>query len=275
MVGVAAGPGVHFPDGETLRAALDLAIRAPSAHNSQPWRWRVDDGALHLRAEQQTPSRTGPQRRDVLLSCGAALHHCTVALAAVGWHARIRRLPDAGDPDLLARVELDAQPPGDLDLVLCEAIPHRRSDRRRLADDAVRWGDVAILGARAARAGVMLRVIDDFPPLPDMQAGPAGLVVTLGTQDDDDLAALRAGEVTSLVLLSATSMGLASCAVTQPLVTPATRRMLRADVFGDSAHPQIMVRMGWAALDAGPLPMTPRRPLPEVARIPQIVPGRA
>ena len=31
----------HFPDVETIRSALMLAVRAPSVHNSQPWLWRV------------------------------------------------------------------------------------------------------------------------------------------------------------------------------------------------------------------------------------------
>lgn len=38
----------HFPEAETLHAALSLAIRAPSVHNSQPWRWRVGSHSLHL-----------------------------------------------------------------------------------------------------------------------------------------------------------------------------------------------------------------------------------
>ena len=33
----------HFPDAETIRSALMLAVRAPSVHNTQPWMWRVGD----------------------------------------------------------------------------------------------------------------------------------------------------------------------------------------------------------------------------------------
>jgi nitroreductase len=68
-----------------------------------------------------------------------------------------------------------------------------------------------------------------------------------------------------LVLLSATAMGLATCPVTEPLEIPETRDAVRADVFGTSGYPQMMVRVGWAAVNADPLPPTPRRPLPEVA----------
>ena len=91
------------------------------------------------------------------------------------------------------------------------------------------------------------------------------MVVALGTEIDDDMARLRAGEATSLVLLSATAMGLASCPVTEPLEIAETREAVRAEVFGTRGHPQMLMRVGWAPVHAEPLPMTPRRPLSDVA----------
>ena len=35
-------------DEATMRAALELALRAPSLHNSQPWRWRLDGTTAYL-----------------------------------------------------------------------------------------------------------------------------------------------------------------------------------------------------------------------------------
>lgn len=319
---------VDFPDPDTIRAALILAGRAPSLHNSQPWQWRVGDAALDLYADTSRHlPHADPDSRDMVLSCGAALHHCTVALAAMGWHARVHRLPDPADPDHLASIELIAQPPDELDIMLARVISRRRTDRRNYSAWPVPWGDIALMGARAARAGVMLRQVDQIPrlnaivaeavsqhaadadylaelsawsgrygsvagvparntpdPDPDSPiparifAGPVlsqpaetpsdtdnAVVIVLGTEDDDELARLRAGEATSLVLLSATAMGLASCPVTEPLEIPHTRDGIRADVFGASGHPQMLVRVGWAAVNADPLPETPRRPLPDVA----------
>ena len=318
----------NFPDPETLRAVLTLATKAPSVHNSQPWHWRVGPDSLHLYADASRHlPRADPDRRDLLISCGSALHHCTVGLAAMGWHAKVDRLPDPADPDHLAAIRLVRQPPGELDVMLAAAIGRRRTDRRNYSSWPVPWGDIALMGARAARAGVMLRQIDLLPrlheivteavsthaadagylaelsawsgrygsvagvparnspdPDPDSPiparvfAGPAldqppqsspsednAIVVALGTEADDDLARLRAGEATSLVLLSATAMGLASCPVTEPLEIPQTREAVRADVFGTSGYPQMLVRVGWAPVNADPLPATPRRPLPEVA----------
>ena len=267
----------NFPDPETLRAVLTLSNRAPSVDNSQPWHWRVGPDSLHLYADASRHlPRTNPDRRDLLLSCGSALHHCTVGLAAMGWHAKVDRLPDPGDPDHLAAIRLVRQPPGELDVMLAAAIGRRRTDRRNYSSWPVPWGDIALMGARAARAGVMLRQIDLLPRRrdvvtgsgrnnPDSRAGEDNAVmVALGTENDDDLARLRAGEATSLVLLSATAMGLASCLVTEPLEVDETREAVRADVFGSSGHPQMLVRVGWAPVNADPLPATPRRPLAEV-----------
>ncbi|MCW1959464.1 MAG: NAD(P)H nitroreductase, partial [Mycobacterium sp.] len=277
-----------FPDAKTLRAVLTLATLAPSVHNSQPWHWWVGPRSIGLHAD---PSRhlphADPDRRGLLLSCGAALHHCTLALAAMGWRATVRRLPDPANPDHLACITVEPQSPGDVDVMLAAAITRRRTDRRTFSAWPVPWGDVALMGARAARSGVMLRQIEMIPqlsavvadavsrhsddedylrelsawsgrrgsvtgvpahntpdPVPGAAipsrkfAGPAltqppdsspaddnGVVVALGTEDDDGLARLRAGEATSLVLLSATAMGLATCPVTEPLEIPETREL--------------------------------------------------
>ncbi len=313
----------RFPDAGTVRTALTLAARAPSVHNTQPWRWRVDADGLHLRADaaRQLPN-TDPDGRDLILSCGSALHHCVVAFAAVGWRSRVTRLPNGADPDHLATIELSPHPADFVDVALAAAIPRRRTDRRHYSAWPVPMGDIALMAARAARTGVTLCQVEDIDslhdivarsvrdhltqdylgeltewsgryfsvagvparntPLPDPEAkvpsrlfaGAAlpmapdssaaddnAVVLALGTRRDDRLAQLRAGEATSAVLLTATSTGLSSCPVTEPLETAETREAVRADIFGDSDYPQMLLRVGWAPINADPLPATPRRDL--------------
>jgi hypothetical protein len=90
-------------DNGTVQAALELAGRAPSVHNTQPWRWQLGDAAVHLYAdtERWLPA-TDPDGRDLLVSCGAWLHHLRMALAASDIGVTVDRLPDPDDPDLLA-----------------------------------------------------------------------------------------------------------------------------------------------------------------------------
>jgi len=319
----------HFPDTETIHAALALAIRAPSIHNSQPWQWRVGEQSVHLYADlDRHLTSTDPDSRDLLLSCGAALHHCVIAFAALGWYASVHRLPNPAEPEHLASIELRRQTPTDLDIALAAAIPRRRTDRRHYSAWPVSHSDIAMMGARAARAGVMLRRVESLSRLQDivaesiarhaaddgylreltawsgkyastagvparsapkpepgaplssrMFAGAAlkqpdtgagadegAVVLALGTADDTRMSRLRAGEATSLILLTATAMGLATCPVTEPLEISETRDAVQAEVFGASAFPQMMLRVGWAPVNADPLPPTPRRHVADAVR---------
>ena len=85
------------------------------------------------------------------------------------------------------------------------------------------------------------------------------LVIT--TPGDEPLDRLRAGEATSAVLLTATSLGLASTPLSQAVEIEACRDAVANHVLGVSDDPQLIIRIGWPATGAGALPATPRRPL--------------
>lgn len=120
-------------DAEVLRDAVQLAGRAPSLHNSQPWKWVDDGNRLQLFLDQdrvvEMTDDSGPGR-EAIISCGAVLDHLRVAVAVAGWAVEIARLPDPENPDHLASV--DFRP---LDRVSDEqrrradAILRRRTDR--------------------------------------------------------------------------------------------------------------------------------------------------
>ncbi|PSL57336.1 nitroreductase family protein [Saccharothrix carnea] len=319
------------PDEETIAAAVALACRAPSVHNTQPWRWRLGDRSVHLYTDpsRQLPA-TDPRGADLLLSCGAALHHLRVALAALGWRAIVHRLPNPADPDHLAAVEFARREPTDADLAMAAAIPRRRTDRRRFSswevprpvldllakraaeEDAIahevvgtrdrfelataigeaaavqdadpayrsetrRWsgGHANVDGVPAANApsgapqhgDVRLR---EFPggelidKRMDEWDDDGGSLLVLATSSDDRLSLLRAGEAMSAVLLEATAAGLTTCPLSQPLEVAETRDRVRTDVLDGTSCPQILLRVGWAAFNADPLPPTPRRPVTEL-----------
>lgn len=317
----------QFPDTGTIQTALSLAVRAPSVHNSQPWRWRVGPNSLHLYSDcsRHLPG-ADPDSRDLLLSCGASLNHCVVGLAALGWQAKIHRFPNPGDPEHLAAIELHGYTASEADVTLAAAIPRRRTDRRHYSSWPVPRGDLALMGARAARAGVTMRRVEGLTdlaklvaqaarqhaadyeyltelatwsgrydskagvparnaPKPDpaaalpgrVFAGPTlgqtpeagsaddnAVVVALGTSDDDEMAHLRAGEATSVVLLTAAAIGLASCPITEPLEVVETRESIREAIFPAGGFPQMLLRIGWAPVNADPLPSTPRHDLSDV-----------
>jgi nitroreductase len=51
---------------------IATAARAPSVHNTQPWRFRVGQSAVELYCDQHRKLRLDPIGREMLISCGAA-----------------------------------------------------------------------------------------------------------------------------------------------------------------------------------------------------------
>ncbi|WP_020658939.1 Acg family FMN-binding oxidoreductase [Amycolatopsis benzoatilytica] len=151
-----------LPDEYTVTTAVGMAVRAPSVHNSQPWRFAVGYRSMHLYAD---PSRqlaqTDPDGRDLLISCGAALHHLRIAFAALGWRAEVHRLPNPAEPDHLASVELHRHEPTLDEIALAAAIPRRRTDRRRHSSWHVPRGHLENIAKAVADEGVVLRVAED------------------------------------------------------------------------------------------------------------------
>jgi nitroreductase len=141
-----------LPDQASLRRALEFAVRAPSVYNSQPWRWRAGiTGGVDLFADPDRRLITiDAAGRDLLLSCGAALHHLVVALAGAGWSTQVERFPDPENSNHLAHVQPSiAAPPADT-ARLAGAISQRRTDRRRFSAESV---DEALLGTLTGHAG--------------------------------------------------------------------------------------------------------------------------
>ena len=143
--------------------AVGVAAGAPSINNSQPWWWRLAGDVCELRAQRDRQLNVGdPDGRLLLFSCGAALHHARVALAAEGWRFEVHRLPERGKPDLLARLRLVGQAAPDVAAVrLSHAVHLRYTDRRplstsRVDDEALAAVDAAI-EAQGARLYLVCR----------------------------------------------------------------------------------------------------------------------
>ncbi|MFU8849710.1 Acg family FMN-binding oxidoreductase [Micromonospora sp. SL1-18] len=151
--------------GRALTTALTEAAatsgRAPSVHNTQPWRWKVLSDALELRVVRDPRlAATDPENRLVTLSCGAALHHARVALAAEGWTAVVERLPDPTQPQLLARLtgfRHTGADPDAMHLVQCMQVRH--TDRRPVREEPVPGPAVDAIVQAAGAEGVRLQVL--------------------------------------------------------------------------------------------------------------------
>jgi nitroreductase len=90
-------------DTKVITTAVELACRAPSLHNSQPWQWVASGTSVDLFVDpHRTVTSTDKSGREAIISCGAALDHFRVAMAAVGWDTHVERFPNPNNLDHLA-----------------------------------------------------------------------------------------------------------------------------------------------------------------------------
>ncbi|CDR04222.1 Acg family FMN-binding oxidoreductase [Streptomyces iranensis] len=100
-------------DAAILEKLISAAVAAPSIHNTQPWRYRLnpDTVTLEVRAAPERALRyTDPMGRALSVSAGAAVFNLRVAVAHFGWDPVVQLLPYRSQPDLLATVRLAAAP---------------------------------------------------------------------------------------------------------------------------------------------------------------------
>lgn len=158
---------------EQMRHLVGFAVLAPSAHNTQPWRFRATDFGVELYAD---PARalpvSDPEGRELAISCGATLFFLRLAIRRFGHMDRVQLFPDASNPDLLAIVS-----PGDPArasrevLRLFRAIHGRRTHRPAFDERQPGPAELAALREAAEDEGGWLR-----PLAGDTRAEVAALV---------------------------------------------------------------------------------------------------
>jgi nitroreductase len=118
-------------DDADLHAAATAGIRAPSMHNSQPWLFRLRDGAIEILADRSRQLALADQTGwAIRIACGAATYNARLALAVRGRPAEVRLRPSPDEPDLIASLTPGPErPPTYAERDLYAAIPRRHSNR--------------------------------------------------------------------------------------------------------------------------------------------------
>jgi nitroreductase len=136
---------------------IATAARAPSVHNTQPWRFKVSQDRIELYADLRRRLRVDTAGREMLISCGAALFGLRLAIRSLGYQPVTELLPDPARPQVLARVRLGRPAPAsDAERRMLEAIPHRHTHRGPFAAGPLPEGLLAGLQHDALAEGATL-----------------------------------------------------------------------------------------------------------------------
>lgn len=109
---------------------VGAAVLAASPHNTQPWAFAVGRlGVDVFEVASRSLGTMDPFGRERLAGLGAAIHNMALASTAVGRAARVRLLPDPGNPGHVARILLGPDGSGPAPHPLLPFIGRRRTHR--------------------------------------------------------------------------------------------------------------------------------------------------
>ena len=155
-----AGPALTHGD---IAFLVATAARAPSVHNTQPWKFRVRGNVVELLAD---PSRklhcVDPAGREFMISCGGALLGLRLGLRKLGYLPAVEVLPDPAQPGLVAQVEPDGLcPVNRAEAELLAALPHRHTHRGPFAPGEIPARLLTEMRLDAAAEGGELVFVED------------------------------------------------------------------------------------------------------------------
>lgn len=163
-------PTTPFPYAGTCREQLRYLVRyatmAPSTHNVQPWRFRVNERSVDVYLD---PNRCLPtldhDRREVTLSVGAAIYNLRLAMRCFLLEPEVEILPDASDPDWMARVTIaGSTSPSREDVTEMVELPRRHTERGPVRLAPIDPTHVTELCHAAKDEGAVLVNVDFGPP---------------------------------------------------------------------------------------------------------------
>jgi nitroreductase len=148
-------------DEQDWTRVVAAATRAPSIHNTQPWRFTAGPDRLEVFLDRDRALPVlDPTSRQQVISCGSAIEFAVVALAAAGSLTAVDVATDDGDPDHLATVRIvGAHQATDEDRALAAAIDRRHTVRAAFEPRSVPDEVVDRLQREAASFGTWVKPI--------------------------------------------------------------------------------------------------------------------
>jgi len=146
-----------LPDHPEPRDLVRYATLAASGHNTQPWRFHIEEGRITIQPDfsRRTPA-VDPDDHHLFTSMGCAAENLAIAAAERGRNGEL-----TFDPEGSGSVAFEFKAAQPEHSILFEAIPRRQSTRADYDGRSVDSGDLSALTAAARTPGVDLILITD------------------------------------------------------------------------------------------------------------------
>ncbi len=141
----------------SLRELVRYATLAPSSHNTQCWKFRVEDGAIAVLPDfSRRCTAVDPDDHHLFVSIGCAAENLAQAALAGGLHANA-----AFDPASGGTLRLSLEPTAAVASALFAAIPERQSTRGEYDGKPISTSDLALLERAGAGNGVRVVLLTE------------------------------------------------------------------------------------------------------------------
>ena len=277
----------NFPiDGQTsekLRFLLNYARSASLDSNNQFRSYTIVNNFIEFGEKSCTVANV--DRRELIISCGAALFNLRVAIRHFGYRDLVEVFPDRDNPNLLARIGLGSRRNVNLEEnFLFRAISKRCAKQLDFTDrhlpKSLIWELASATDAECTSLQVSTHVIPDAynheviklidrgdrlqitDPLLYRELAPginsshdaipltsATTKMLIGSQDDNEYAWLATGEALAHLILRARIDDVGVSFLNQPIQIPKLRSRIQA-MFPENGHPQILLGLGYIAVQS-------------------------
>ena len=150
---------------EKLMFLLRYAILAPSSHNSQPWKFEIQENAIRVFADDDRWLRVAdPDKRELFISLGCALENLLIAAEHFGYQHQVADFPEGDNgPAAVITLNPNAEAEKSRDPDLFDQILQRYTNHQQYEDEPIPDEDMAHIYGCVFEEGFWLFATNEGP----------------------------------------------------------------------------------------------------------------
>ncbi len=97
----------YVSEKDKLKFLINFAVLAPSSHNSQPWKFSIDNSIINVYLEQKRLLPVGdPNSRQAIISIGCAVENIIISADYYGYSASVQVFEKLNEKNLIVSIKL-------------------------------------------------------------------------------------------------------------------------------------------------------------------------